>query len=132
MRCDLRRFAVTLLVTLLIFPIGAAGSAGQFFEDVPDNHTFFADISWLSVAGITRGCNPPTNDRFCPDDSVTRGQMAAFISRAMGYSDEELLNPPKAKPAAHLRLRNFLGHSLKQRKAKAYNFLKSLRPERNG
>lgn len=87
MRCDLRRFAVTLLVTLLIFPIGAAGSAGQFFEDVPDNHTFFADISWLSVTGITRGCNPPTNDRFCPDDSVTRGQMAAFISRAMGYSD---------------------------------------------
>src|SRR5690606_9784835 len=39
-------------------------------------------------AGITRGCNPPANDRFCPDDHVTRGQMAAFLVRALGYTDD--------------------------------------------
>ncbi len=37
---------------------------------------------WLAQEGITLGCNPPANDRFCPDQSVTRGQMAAFLVRA--------------------------------------------------
>jgi hypothetical protein len=44
---------------------------------------FAADIAALAQAGITRGCNPPTNDRYCPDDNVTRGQMAAFLTRAL-------------------------------------------------
>ncbi|NOX23331.1 MAG: S-layer homology domain-containing protein, partial [Actinobacteria bacterium] len=47
---------------------------------------FEADIAKLAAAGITQGCNPPTNDRFCPDDSVTRGQMAAFLNRAANIS----------------------------------------------
>jgi hypothetical protein len=54
------------------------------FIDVPFTHTFYADIEWLAAEGITRGCNPPTNDLFCPDASVTRGQMAAFLHRALG------------------------------------------------
>ena len=45
--------------------------------------TFRLDIDWLSATDITRGCNPPTNDRFCPDNPVTRGQMAAFLHRAL-------------------------------------------------
>jgi hypothetical protein len=44
---------------------------------------FEDDIEWLAATGITRGCNPPVNDRFCPDDPVTRGQMAAFLTRAL-------------------------------------------------
>ena len=31
-----------------------------------------------------RGCNPPANTMYCPDDFVTRAQMAAFLVRAMG------------------------------------------------
>ena len=57
------------------------------FTDVPNDHTFYEDILWLADQGITRGCNPPTNDQFCPDDFVTRGQMAAFLVRAFGYTD---------------------------------------------
>ncbi len=45
---------------------------------------FMSDIEWLSATGITRGCNPPANDMFCPEGNVTRGQMAAFIRRAFG------------------------------------------------
>ncbi len=45
---------------------------------------FVLDIEWLAEAGITAGCNPPVNDRFCPDAYVTRGQMAAFLVRALG------------------------------------------------
>jgi hypothetical protein len=51
-----------------------------FFIDT-SGHTFFNDINWLAEQDITRGCNPPDNDRFCPDDHVTRGQMAAFLNR---------------------------------------------------
>jgi hypothetical protein len=48
---------------------------------------FKADIDWLAATGVTRGCNPPTNNRFCPDDPVTRGAMAAFLVRALGLTD---------------------------------------------
>jgi len=60
------------------------------FEVVPERFTdddgsvFEDDIGWLAASGITAGCNPPDNDRFCPDDPVTRGQMAAFLNRALG------------------------------------------------
>ncbi len=62
-----------------------AGSAG-FVDTV--GSTFEKDIDKLAAAGITRGCNPPVNDRFCPWNSVTRGQMAAFLVRALGYTDD--------------------------------------------
>jgi hypothetical protein len=52
-----------------------------------DGSTFEADIEAMAAAGITRGCNPPTNDKFCPDAYVTRGQMAAFLVRAFAYKD---------------------------------------------
>lgn len=56
---------------------------------VDDNDSIFeADIEKIAAAGITKGCNPPTNDRFCPDSKVTRGQMAAFLVRALGYTDD--------------------------------------------
>jgi len=57
------------------------------FTDVVGN-VFRGDIEWLAAQGITRGCNPPGDDLFCPDGSVTRGQMAAFLVRALGYSDD--------------------------------------------
>lgn len=47
------------------------------------NSVFSADVGRIAIAGITRGCNPPANDRFCPNDPVTRGQMAAFLARAL-------------------------------------------------
>lgn len=48
---------------------------------------FEGDIYWLGLSGITKGCNPPSNDLFCPDVLVTRGQMAAFINRAFDLED---------------------------------------------
>lgn len=58
------------------------------FKDAID-HLFYPDILWMSGTNITRGCNPPANDRFCPDDQVTRGQMAAFLSRALGLTADD-------------------------------------------
>ena len=45
---------------------------------------FEADVDKLGTAGITKGSNPPVNDMYCPDSVVTRGQMAAFLHRALG------------------------------------------------
>jgi hypothetical protein len=55
--------------------------AADAFDD-DDGSVFEQAINKLAAAGITQGCNPPANTRYCPDDSVTRGQMAAFLARA--------------------------------------------------
>ncbi len=63
---------------------GACGTVGTGrFADVPADYVFFADIEWLAESGITLGCNPPANTLFCPGANVTRGQMAAFLDRAL-------------------------------------------------
>ncbi len=46
---------------------------GHWGEDV---------INRLAAAGIARGCNPPANDRFCPDAPVSRAELAAMMTRA--------------------------------------------------
>ncbi|MDJ0952601.1 MAG: D-alanyl-D-alanine carboxypeptidase family protein [Acidimicrobiia bacterium] len=72
---------------LAAFFVRAFGYADGFGSDlfVDDNHSIFADqIDALATVGVTRGCNPPDNDRFCPDAVVTRAQMAAFLHRALG------------------------------------------------
>ncbi len=65
-------------------PPGNPGPDG--FYDVVSDNLFFDDIVWLAQSGITKGCNPPDNDMFCPTSHVTRAQMAAFLVRAVGYT----------------------------------------------
>ena len=62
--------------------LGDDGGGDWFVDD--DGSVFELDIDRLATAGVTRGCNPPINDRFCPRQSVTRAQMAAFLRRALG------------------------------------------------
>ena len=65
----------------------ATSAQAQTTWFVDDDGIFEADIEWLAAQGITKGCNPPDNDRFCPDNPVTRGQIAAFLVRALGHTD---------------------------------------------
>ncbi len=51
------------------------------FTDVPTNYWAFQYIEALKASGITQGCTPST---FCPDDPVTRAQMAVFLAKALG------------------------------------------------
>jgi hypothetical protein len=71
---------LTALATLLISVPTAVWAAHQF-TDVPNSHTFHNAIDWMRTNNITVGCNPPANTQYCPDDNVTRGQMAAFMKR---------------------------------------------------
>lgn len=71
----------SFLVRALGLP--AAAEVDQFTDDDESPHE--ADIDALVAAGITKGCNPPTNDEFCPTRPVTRGEISAFLVRAFGY-----------------------------------------------
>jgi hypothetical protein len=52
------------------------------FVDVPATHAFRGAIEALLANGITSGCGvaPPS---FCPDDPVTRAQLAVFILKVL-------------------------------------------------
>ena len=71
--------ATGLLLGLVVIP--GIAIAGHQFSDVPDSNIFHDDIAWLADNGITKGCNPPANTEFCPDDEVRRETMAAFMHR---------------------------------------------------
>ncbi|MFP3913396.1 MAG: S-layer homology domain-containing protein [Actinomycetota bacterium] len=68
------------MAAFLVRALGLPESSATFSDTV--EHVFSGDVSALAGAGITRGCNPPSNTRFCPDEPVTRAQMAAFLVRA--------------------------------------------------
>ena len=91
---------VTLIIAttaLIVAPLTAIAS--HSFTDVPDTNTFHADIAWLADAGVTKGCNPPANTEFCPNDNVSRGQMSAFMRRFAQYIDAEDGTPGQADNA---------------------------------
>ncbi len=75
----IRAALVLMLAAVVIAPV--AVSASHVFDDVDDSNTFHDDIAWLADAGVTLGCNPPTNNNYCPDNAVTRAQMSAFMRR---------------------------------------------------
>ncbi len=65
-----------------------SSSVDSFVDD--EDSVFEVDINAVAAAGITQGCNPPANDRFCPEERVNRGQMAAFLRRAFDYPTTDL------------------------------------------
>ena len=75
----LRVAAMLFALAVMVVPV-AVGASHQF-KDVPNDNIFHEDIAWLADNNVTKGCNPPANDMFCPDDEVTRQQMAAFMKR---------------------------------------------------
>lgn len=55
----------------------------QRFSDIPASHSLFPYVQKIWDLGVTQGCSASS---YCPEDLVTREQMAAFLSRAFfGY-----------------------------------------------
>ena len=75
------------MAAFLVRALGYTDRGSVDFVD-DDDSVFEADIEKLATAGVTRGCGKPTAKAFCPDKRVTRGQMAAFLVRALGYTDQ--------------------------------------------
>jgi len=63
-------------------------ASGTVFIDVGENSFAANFIEQLSQDGITGGCG---DGNYCPDDSVTRAQMAVFLLRATHGAD---FSPP--------------------------------------
>jgi hypothetical protein len=79
----MKRVGILLVMALVaVLPAGPVSAAGGTFSD-DDASVHESDIETLAGAGITRGCG---TDRYCPDDPVTRDQMAAFLVRALQLS----------------------------------------------
>lgn len=79
--------------------------ADRFVDD--DGSVFEDAIDRLAGAGVTVGCNPPTNSRFCPEAVVTRGEMATFLTRSLHL--EANTPPPRLRPTIEVRARESWG-----------------------
>lgn len=87
------------MAAMLVRAFGYGPVSGDRFSD--DNGSVFEDaIERLAAAGVTLGCNPPLNTRFCPDQKVTRAQLATFITRALGLT--AIKPPPADSPGAQI------------------------------
>ena len=66
------------MASFLARALNLPATAGDFFtDDELSGHE--ADINRMAAAGVSNGCAPGS---FCPTDTVTREQMAAFLYRA--------------------------------------------------
>jgi len=90
------------MAAFLVRGLDLPATADSPFTD--SSGVFQQDINRLAAAGITRGCNPPANDRYCPSAPVTREQMASFLTRGLGLTPLEpppRPGPPTGNPAGN-------------------------------
>jgi len=59
-------------------------ASGTIFSDIPSTYWAAAWIEELAASGVTGGCG---GGNYCPDDTVTRSQMAIFLLRALHGAD---------------------------------------------
>jgi hypothetical protein len=63
---------------------------GPLFDDVPFGYWAYDFIQTLGASGITSGCG---GSNYCPEDPVTRAEMAVFLERGINGST---YTPPAA------------------------------------
>lgn len=68
---------VRLFYRLQVTPAPAVAT----FGDVPTSSPQFQFVEAIAASGITAGCG---GGNFCPNNPVTRGQMAVFLAKALG------------------------------------------------
>jgi hypothetical protein len=75
------RLAFVLILVSVQPPVASAEESNAFVDD--DRNRFAPYLERAAQEGILIGCNPPQNDRACPDLVVTRGDMAIMLDRAI-------------------------------------------------
>lgn len=81
------------LVALAVALVPAGLFAANPFDDLNAGSPHNGNIDAIYSAGITTGCVP--NASYCPNDFVTRQEMASFLARTAGLGP----NPPVANAA---------------------------------
>ncbi len=74
---DLRFWGVAVKWARTISPAPATAT----FDDVPTDHWAFRFVEALADSGITAGCG---GGNYCPDDPITRAEMAVYLAAALG------------------------------------------------
>lgn len=82
------------MASFLVRMLDLRGGGSNPFTDVSASNPHVRDIAALAKSEITRGCNPPANDRYCPEKRVTREEMASFLVRAFEFADKIDGPPP--------------------------------------
>lgn len=73
------------MATMMARALDLAASPTDFFTD--DNESDHEDdINAMAAAGVTLGCDA-TGSKYCPEDTLTRAQMASFFARAFELAD---------------------------------------------
>lgn len=81
--------AATLAISTIPLVVNPAQAANTY-KDVGQSHIFYDAIENLAKRGVINGYG---NGRFGPEDSVTRGQAAKIIARALGLNISNVVNP---------------------------------------
>ncbi|WP_169786918.1 S-layer homology domain-containing protein [Nitriliruptor alkaliphilus] len=84
MRKPRRKTVLLAVIAMLAIAVPAAAQSGGF-RDVGSGYVHAKAVDQMRSAGITVGCGD--GSRYCPNDPVTRGAMASFLTRggAQGY-----------------------------------------------
>ncbi len=64
----------------------APGPATATFADVPTSSPFFKYVEALFASGVIAGCG---SGNYCPNNPVTRGQLAVFLAASLGMGFPE-------------------------------------------
>ena len=81
---------VSVTATLAFAASSASAQFCQGFQDVLQSNALVCNaIEWVKNRGITQGCDA-TN--YCPNNSLTRAQMAIFMQRAGRALSTEVLS----------------------------------------
>ena len=83
MYCPNRDMSRAEAATFIARALSLPDDGTDYFTD-DDGHLLESGINRIAAAGITSGCNPPDNDRFCPDRALSRAEFGAFMVRGLG------------------------------------------------
>jgi hypothetical protein len=90
----LRALGLVLAGIVALLAAGTIGAvAAMQFSDVSPTSVHAPGIGFVADTGVTVGCG---GTRFCPEDPVTRAQMATFMHRLSGNAE----TPPSVNAAS--------------------------------
>jgi hypothetical protein len=74
---------IAAVIVARLFDLLPVTDCHASFSDVPCTHPLYGYVQALADAGITAGCG---GGAYCVDDMATRGQLAAFVVNAAGWT----------------------------------------------
>jgi hypothetical protein len=88
-----------MMGAVAVLAMAVTAIASHQFSDVPTSASYHGAVEWMVNRGISLGC---ATGLYCPNDSVTRAQMALFMQRLGIALTPTFLGPVAASGTADL------------------------------